>query len=405
MLSSLSLLGNGFLQVAALTYLYNRNDTWDRKNIVFHGPFIVLVFIEFLFNFINTNMRHEKFGFQDPSLHDCSFSNRFLTFLMAGFFLFLPYWFNQVARFETKVHDTEYIYDKKALPLWEEMIGRAPKSVWNSIKLMSLGTTVSYYGCMFTLFYVYFLSGGRDEVSKSCQGFLEPCNFLNNNVQQPVFAICTTKSHAGGFTFPFLIWSNVYVQYLLIILFFASLGSFQYLPRPTLIPTAMAMVVWSAILFIWIYNEAWSSHWIPYVSIFLCGVYFIEPKIVKMGKVLDTDMLERSKEAYLRRGLYIGGIDAWWKKKMSNRQAIFRLLWERFILWKWQPWRDKTEEIQEEELQKQETRATIAAHAAATAEREERNNKKSDDLNYDSSLVGSSKGIDELESGAKSMSR
>jgi hypothetical protein len=124
-----------------------------------------------------------------------------------------------------------------------------------------------------------------------------------------------------------------------------------------------------------------------------------------MGKVLDTDMLERSKEAYLRRGLYIGGIDAWWKKKMSNRQAIFRLLWERFILWKWQPWRDKTEEIQEEELQKQETRATIAAHAAATAEREERNNKKSDDLNYDSSLVGSSKGIDELESGAKSMSR
>ena len=428
-----TMLGNLFLQSAAIAYLYHRNDTWDRRNLIFHAPLAVVVLLQCLFDFTqSTNVRQEHLAFADPHLYTCTTTNRVLSFAMALAFLFLPYWFNQVTRFETKVHDTEYAFDPKKLPPWEEAIGRAPKVIWNSIKLLSLGTTVTYYLCNFTLFYVYFLSGNRGAVVATCshsgnatvamvdvhvggQGHhdKEPCSF-NVQVPEPYFALCTTHGpHHGRLILPFLIWPNIYVQYALYLGYFGLLGSFQYMPRPTMLPQTLALCVWAVPVLIWRYQDEWSSVWVPCVSLVLCGLYLVEPRVVKWGKVLDTDMLEHSHEAHVRRGGKYGGFMAWWQKKLTYRQVLFRILWTRFIVWKWHPWRDKTLEKKDEEARLNASRERVAEHAAEllNGESESERKRQGGDEGQgvwggDSDRVGRDKGnVSGVESKPRMMSR
>ena len=224
---NLALLGALFLQCAAIAYLYNRNELFDRKNLIFIGPFVVILLISYLLSLTNLQHRNGSLGFKDSSIHSCSFTNRFLSFCLASMFLFLPYWFNQVTRFECKVHDTAISWKdgKSKLSVWEQAMGLTPKNLWNSIKLFSLGTTVSYYACLFTLLYCYIVSS-RTLINTACLPN-QSCLFdqdLNDGkgleaneidltivIKEPYFAVCTTKGHNGYQIWPFLIWSNTYV--------------------------------------------------------------------------------------------------------------------------------------------------------------------------------------------------
>ena len=50
---NLALLGALFLQCAAIAYLYNRNELFDRKNLIFIGPFVVVLLISYLLSLTN----------------------------------------------------------------------------------------------------------------------------------------------------------------------------------------------------------------------------------------------------------------------------------------------------------------------------------------------------------------
>ena len=110
-------------------------------------------------------------------------------------FLFLPYWFNQVTRFDTKQHENDVVWDKQKAAVWQLAVGKSPKIVWNAIKLMSLATTITYYVSVLTLGYAYFIAGGREDAEQLCQSSNVPCNFVcqSDYCNEPIFAVCTTK--------------------------------------------------------------------------------------------------------------------------------------------------------------------------------------------------------------------
>ena len=190
-------LGSLFLQGAAFAYLYVRDDTFDRRNLVLHAPVTLTFAMSYFLSLTSPNVKNLNFSFKDPSLHKCNFYNRLLSYLMAMMFLFLPYWFNQVTRFDTKQHENDVVWDKQKAAVWQLAVGKSPKIVWNAIKLMSLATTITYYVSVLTLGYAYFIAGGREDAEQLCQPSNAPCNFDNNRAAfpfpQPIFAVCTTN--------------------------------------------------------------------------------------------------------------------------------------------------------------------------------------------------------------------
>ena len=360
------LLGALFVQAAAIIYIYTRKENFDWKNLVLHGPMPIILGLQYLLSLQYPNLRNESLGFLDPSLHSCSFMNRLLSFCMALMFLFLPYWFNQVTRFDCRSHDTAISWDKQRLKSWEEAIGRTPKNLWNSIKLLSLATTVSYYFCAFTLCYVYLFSG-RTDIERKCNQPGVACQF-DLTVPQPMFAVCTTRAirFNGGYQiWPFLTWSNSYVKYALFLFYFATCGTFQYIPRPTIITPVLAGCVWLVPVLMYYRHDEWASMWICWIAPTLCLFYILEPQVLKWSKTLDSSMLKRTEDASKRRGDEYE-MSKWWNGKLTSKQVMFRFLWHRFVMWKWHPWRDKTEEELEEKQDQDDLHRRIAAHAAAT---------------------------------------
>jgi hypothetical protein len=106
---------------------------------------------------------------------------------------------------------------------------------------------------------------------------------------------------------------------------------------------------------------------------------------------------------------------AWWQKKLTYRQVLFRILWTRFIVWKWHPWRDKTLEKKDEEARLNASRERVAEHAAelhvlngeSESERKRQGGDEGQDVcGGDSDRVGRDKGnVSGVESKPRMMSR
>ena len=75
-------------------------------------------------------------------------------------------------------------------------------------------------------------------------------------------------------------------------------------------------------------------------------IFLFEPKILIWSKVLDSSLLKRNNDSERRRG-DASGFNAWWHGRWTTRQVVFHVIWSRFMVWHWHPWRDKTKELQE----------------------------------------------------------
>ena len=123
-------------------------------------------------------------------------------------------------------------------------------------------------------------------------------------------------------------------------------NTYQYLPRPTLFTQTLAGCVLSVPLLLYSKLDEWGNFWIYWVVPLLLIQFYIEPKVIQWTKILDSNMLKRNEDAAKKRGDAYP-LNNWWTGKVTTRQLVFRLVWHRFVLWKWHPWRDKT--IEEEE--------------------------------------------------------
>ena len=81
-------------------------------------------------------------------------------------------------------------------------------------------------------------------------------------------------------------------------------------------------------------------------NIFRYPIFLFEPKILTWSKVLDSSLLKRNNDSDRRRG-DASGFNAWWHGRWTTRQVAFHIIWSRFMVWHWHPWRDKTKELEE----------------------------------------------------------
>ena len=53
-------------------------------------------------------------------------------------------------------------------------------------------------------------------------------------------------------------------------------GSFQYLPRPTIVVHAYALAVWSVPIILYYVGDQWGSRWLYWLSLIMCVRIFID---------------------------------------------------------------------------------------------------------------------------------
>ena len=68
---------------------------------------------------------------------------------------------------------------------------------------------------------------------------------------------------------PFMTWSNIYLKYFLVLGYFGMCGSFQYLPRPTIVVHAYALAVYSLPIFVYYVDDQWGSMWLYWLSLIM----------------------------------------------------------------------------------------------------------------------------------------
>ena len=196
------------MELLVLTYLWLRNELFDRPNALLHLPVVLQEAGQAMLWPHVTRERNAALGFSDPAIHLCSASNTAWSFAVMVPVILIGPWFMQCTLWECTAHNRKLEQlkisgtDKKDAISWRVLVGEVKKD-WKDGLVWVYHLYLKGYAVVLLFFsFFFFIAPGADPQAFTVSATIHSeGNHIQlshpNNSTVPWVARCTSRGPYG----------------------------------------------------------------------------------------------------------------------------------------------------------------------------------------------------------------